>query len=80
MEKLRIRCTQPPEDVLNALLDGEVLEVNGHRIEYDPADGVTWYTNPYGIDGVLCHVPSIESVTVFLERMASGAVFGLVPE
>lgn len=69
----------PPEALL-ILLAGDQLEANGHTTQYDSADDVTWYTNPYGVDGILCTgKPTLERVTAFLGHMARGKDYGPVP-
>lgn len=66
-----------PEDALKALIEGAGTRVNGHSITF--ADGVTWYTNPYGQDGVLGNEPDLEMMTAFLADMALGKDYGPVP-
>lgn len=80
MQKINVSKTQAPSDVLAALLDGKVLYVNGHRIEYDREQEITWYTNPYGVDGVLCQIPNMVSITKFMGDMAQGIGYGLLSE
>jgi hypothetical protein len=46
-----------PEALTASLLDGESQTVNGHFVDYDSDDCLTWYTNPYGVDGVLYNGP-----------------------
>jgi hypothetical protein len=73
----------PPQEALALLLAGKPLKVNGHRVIYDEADGadgVTWYTNAYGLDGIICPgKPTLEVVTQFLDDMAAGIDYGMTP-
>lgn len=71
---------QQPSEALTHLLEHQTLTVHGYRVRYDAADGITWYTNPYGVDGILCNgKPSLEVVTGFLTDMARGKEYGLLP-
>ena len=69
-----------PEELLELLLNGESAKINQHFVVYDRENCVVWYTNPYGIDGVLCHEPTIEAMRVFLARMARDQDYGLTPD
>lgn len=61
-----------PEEALEKLLAGEAVEANGHTARYDD-DMMTWYTNAYGVDGIICGgKPTLEVVTRFLDDMAAG--------
>lgn len=73
-------CLPSPEETLQSLLDGKPIRANNHRLEYDPHLGVTWMTNAYGVDGLLCEEPNIEILTEFLTNMALGLDYGPVPE
>jgi len=70
-----------PKTLLAALLahDDDVTVVNGHSLSYEEDLFVTWYTNPYGIDGALCGVPTMEVMQLFLIDMAQGKDYGPVP-
>ena len=68
-----------PQDALNTLLAGEQIEANGHTAQYDVGDDITWLTNAYGIDGILCNKPDLRAVTSFLTDMAKGIEYGPVP-
>lgn len=68
-----------PEEALLTLLAGKTLETNGHSVVYDAGDGITWYTNAYGVDGALCSKPDLKAVTTFLTDMAYGVDYGPVP-
>lgn len=37
-----------PEELTGTLASGESGNINGHFVEGDGDDGLTWYTNPYG--------------------------------
>ncbi|RQR11303.1 hypothetical protein [Burkholderia stagnalis] len=70
-----------PEELTTILLSGEGESINGHFVVYDSDDGMTWCTNPYGIDGVLFNGrPTIDSVRKFLTDMARGMEYGPLPE
>jgi hypothetical protein len=70
-----------PEELTVALSTGESETVNGHFVDYDTEDGLTWYTNPYGIDGVLFNgSPTIDGVRKFLTDMARGIEYGPSPD
>lgn len=62
------------------LLTGEGTTINGHFVVYDSGDDVTWYTNPYGIDGALFERPTLEGVRAFLADMARGLAYGPTPD
>jgi hypothetical protein len=68
-----------PHEALSTLLEGQVLEVRGHSVQYDRAGEITWYTNPYGVDGALCNVPDVAVVRRFLSNMARDKDYGAVP-
>ena len=68
-----------PHEALSTLLEGRVLEVRGHSVQYDRAGELTWYTNPYGVDGALCEVPDLAVVRLFLSNMAREIDYGAVP-
>lgn len=68
-----------PQDALTTLLAGEQIEANGHTAQYDAGDSITWLTNAYGIDGILCNKPDLKAVTSFLTDMAMGKDYGPVP-
>lgn len=70
-----------PEELTATLASGESENINGHFVEYDSDDGLTWYTNPYGIDGVLFNgLPTFEGVRKFLTDMARGIEYGPSPD
>lgn len=68
-----------PHEALAALMAGDAIAANGHTVQYDAADRVTWFTNAYGIDGALCNTPTLGVVTSFLTAMANGVDYGPVP-
>lgn len=69
-----------PEEALETLLAGEAVEANGHTARYDDDDIMTWYTNAYGVDGIICGgKPTLEVVTRFLDDMAAGIDYGMTP-
>ncbi len=43
--------TQDPHTIVHGLLAGERVRIQEHSLFY--IDGITWYTNPYGQDGML---------------------------
>lgn len=66
-----------PSALAQRILQGENVKINGHGLYFE--DGYTWYTNPYGQDGVLGGQPTIELLTRFLTNMARGIELGPVP-
>lgn len=69
-----------PRDALVKVLAGEKVKANEHVLEYDPDTGITWYTNPYGLDGIFCNgYPGLDDIAAFLKKMAQCRDFGLVP-
>lgn len=70
-----------PEELTATLSSGESETVSGHFVEYDSEDHLTWYTNPYGVDGVLFNgLPTIDGVRKFLIDMARGIEYGPSPD
>lgn len=70
-----------PEELTVSLSLDESKTVNGHFVIYDSEDRLTWYTNPYGIDGVLCYgLPTFDCLRKFLTDMAHGIVYGPSPD
>lgn len=70
-----------PEALTATLLDGKSETISGHFVDYDSDDGLTWYTNPYGVDGVLYNGrPTAEGMRVFLVDMAYGRQYGPSPD
>lgn len=70
-----------PEEALESLLAGEAVEANGHTARFDDGDMMTWYTNAYGVDGIICGgKPTLEVVTQFLDDMAAGIDYGMTPD
>lgn len=69
-----------PEELLEWLLSGKSAKINQHFVVYDRENGVVWYTNPYGIDGILCQQPTIEAMRTFLARMTLDQDYGLTPD
>lgn len=69
-----------PQEALATVLAGAKLKANDHVIEYDPDTGITWYTNPYGLDGIFCNGnPRLDDITGFLKNMAQCQDYGLIP-
>lgn len=66
-----------PTALCARILQGENVKINGHRLYFE--DGYTWYTNPYGQDGVLGGQPTIDLLTRFLTNMARDIELGPVP-
>ncbi|WP_213781768.1 hypothetical protein [Caballeronia sp. dw_276] len=70
-----------PEDLTATLATGESVSIECHSVVYDSADNLTWYTNPYGIDGVLFNgLPTLAGVRRFLTDMARGVDYGPTPD
>ena len=67
-----------PEFVLGELEHGRDVCVGGHSLH--PDVGIVWYTNPYGVDGVFCSVPTLDGVQAFMTEIARGHICGLAPE
>lgn len=66
-------------ELLEFIKNRKTIRICGHYICYD--DNWIWYTNPYGVDGILfTHIPSIEEIEVFLLDMKMDKVYGLCPE
>lgn len=69
-----------PEALTGMLLAGKSETIKGHFVVYDSDDDVTWYTSPYGIDGMLFNGrPTVEGVRSFLADLARGAEYGPSP-
>jgi hypothetical protein len=68
-----------PEKMTDELLAGRSVKVHQHFVIYDERDGFVWYTNPYGIDGILCERPCVETMRRFLSELEGGRMFGLFP-
>ncbi|HDR8918774.1 TPA: hypothetical protein QDA94_004183 [Burkholderia vietnamiensis] len=69
-----------PEALTAMLLSGEGTTIEQHFVVYDSDDDVTWYTNPYGVDGALFDRPTVERVRSFLADMARGFAYGPTPD
>jgi len=70
-----------PEELTATLSAGESVTIECHSVVYDSEDNLTWYTNPYGIDGVLFNgLPSVAGVRRFLTDMARGVDYGPSPD
>ncbi|MDY7806125.1 hypothetical protein [Burkholderia stagnalis] len=71
----------PTPDRLTAkLLTGAPATVCCHRLEYEEELDIVWFTNPYGVDGVLCDgAPDIATIKSFLIDMARGIEYGPTP-
>ena len=65
------------EELLNKLINKESVEVNQHFLDFDGE--VTWYSNPYGVDGCLGNTPTIEMCVSFLNNTNNDVVYGLTP-
>lgn len=66
-----------PKELAERVLNGESVQIRGHSIVYE--DGITWYTNPYGQDGVMGAKPNTDLMARFLASMARGIELGPVP-
>jgi hypothetical protein len=70
-----------PEELTATLSTGEAVTIECHSVVYDRDDNLTWYTNPYGIDGVLFNgLPTVAGVRRFLTDMARGVDYGPSPD
>lgn len=74
-----IEIHMAPDQLMAKLLAGKAVEVNCHYVIYDKAEGLVWYTNPYGVDGILCKEPTIEAMRRFLEDIRRGQDYGPLP-
>lgn len=68
-----------PDELLGSLLSGKNVEVRGHSLSYVDEEQLTWYTNPYGQDGILGEIPDSNMVAAFLRNIALGHEYGRVP-
>ncbi|MDR5826272.1 hypothetical protein P9250_00185 [Caballeronia sp. LP006] len=68
-----------PEQIVDALLAGRSITIHQHYFVFDDADEIVWYTNPYGIDGILCKRPSVERFRKLMYELERGRVLGLTP-
>lgn len=66
-----------PHELAARVLKGESPKIRQHSLYYE--DGFTWYTNPYGVDGVLGAKPDTDLMARFLISMARGVELGAVP-
>ncbi|CAG9184128.1 hypothetical protein [Cupriavidus pampae] len=66
-----------PEMLSGRLLAGHIEQVREHSLKY--ADGVLWFTNPYGVDGVLAGAPDVPAMRRFLTDMAQQVTYGPTP-
>lgn len=69
--------TLTAEELFKKLTNMESVLVNGHYLDFD--GNITWYTNPYGVDGCLGNSPTIQMCTIFLENTNKGIDYGLTP-
>jgi hypothetical protein len=70
-----------PQEALTALMAGNTIEANGHRISWDDDDQVVWCTNPYGVDTLVCsRNPTVVDMRRFLRDMAYGRTYGRTPD
>jgi len=65
------------QSLLDHLLTGESIRLHGYFLMF--SEGVTWYTNPYGVDGALGNEPTLDMCSNFLDHISSGEVLGLTP-
>jgi hypothetical protein len=68
-----------PEQIFDALSAGRSITIYQHYFVFDAADEIVWYTNPYGIDGILCKRPSVERFRKLLYELERGRELGLTP-
>ncbi|WP_432262909.1 hypothetical protein [Cupriavidus sp. TMH.W2] len=67
-----------PEALRATLLSGASTTVADHFLQYD--DGVVWYCNPYGVDGLLGAEPDLALMRRFLTTVALGQIYGPTPD
>ncbi|MGH8159295.1 MAG: hypothetical protein ACREPQ_14335 [Rhodanobacter sp.] len=68
-----------PEEMVASLRAGACVTVEQHTISFDRELQTTWFTNPYGIDGVLCCQPTTAALSAFLLEMGHGKTYGPTP-
>ncbi|SAK93693.1 hypothetical protein AWB79_06990 [Caballeronia hypogeia] len=69
-----------PDELAAKLLAGQSFRVGGHFVIYDRDLDVVWYTNPYGIDGLLGNdAPTAAAMKSFLIDMARDVTYGPTP-
>lgn len=64
---------------LDAILAGQIVSLNSHRLSYDSADDITYITNAYGIDAVRVGRPTLDLVAGFVSDMLAGRDYGPTP-
>lgn len=70
----------PPELAAQLQRARPAPQIHGHTLFWDAEDGVVWFTNPYGQDGILARRPDdLPVLTGFLANMARGVEYGRVP-
>lgn len=63
-----------PECLSATLYSGDSVTLEGHFLHYE--DGIVWMDNPHGVLGALGREPSVELCRTFLDRLASGRMYG----
>ena len=76
---LEYRGLPTPGALLAELLAHGSASVQNTLLTWEPALGVTWYTNAYGIDWALCGPPDRETLKAFLINAARGVEYGPIP-
>lgn len=66
-----------PKELAVRIIKGEHVKIKDHSLWYE--DGFTWYTNPYGQDGILGSRPDTDLMARFLINMARDVELGAVP-
>ncbi len=70
-----------PEELTATLSTGEAVTIECHSVVSARDDNLTWYTNPYGIDGALFNgLPTVAGVRRCLTDMARGVDYGPSPD
>lgn len=76
LEYLKTNPMPTGAELLAALLAGERVEVECHRLGLDE-DGI-WVVNPYGIDAAIVS-PTVEACDNFIRQMRLGVEYGPTP-
>lgn len=79
LASLEERGLPAPQTLLSELLASGTACVNCTGLTWEEELNVTWYTNAYGIDGLLCGRPDLKAMQSFLIDVARGVEYGPVP-
>lgn len=68
------------EAMAEELLAGRSVNIQQYFTVYDRDDELVWYTNPYGLDGIVCKRPTVATLHRFLNDLECGKDFGMLSE